>query len=114
MLNYLHRTEEVAIVQGRVPKYADAQGAKLIEAMVEVANLTRRGFTAGDLSTPMSPRTVISWAENTEIFEDPVVAFRLSYLNKCDEAEFTIVAEYFQRCFDRELDLSDLQEHGGI
>ena len=113
-LNYLHRAEEVAIVQGRVPKYADAQGAKLIEAMVEVANLTRRGFTAGDLSTPMSPRTVISWAENTEIFEDPVVAFRLSYLNKCDEAEFTIVAEYFQRCFDRELDLSDLQEHGGI
>ncbi len=105
-LNYLTRKEEVAIVQSRVPQYADEKGTALVEAMVEVANLTRRGFAAGDLSTLMSPRTVISWAENTEIFHDPDVAFRLSYLNKCDEAECAIVAEYYQRCFDRELDLN--------
>ena len=81
--------------------------------MQHSGNLTRQGFAAGDLSTLMSPRTVISWAENTEIFQDPAVAFRLSYLNKCDEAEYAIVAEYFQRCFDRELELSQLQENGG-
>ena len=105
-LNYLPRDEEVAIVQARVPHFADDRGKKLIESMVAVADLTRKGFTAGDLSTLMSPRTVITWAENTEIFRDPAVAFRLSFLNKCDEAERSIVAEYFQRCFDRELDES--------
>ena len=107
ILNYLSRSEEVAIVQGRVPRYADAEGARMVQAMVEVANLTRQGFAAGDLSTLMSPRTVISWAENTEIFRDPAVAFRLSFLNKCDEAEYPIIAEYFQRCFDQELDLTE-------
>jgi cobaltochelatase CobS len=105
-LNYLPRDEEVAIVQARVPHFADDKGKKLIESMVAVADLTRKGFTAGDLSTLMSPRTVITWAENAEIFRDPAVAFRLSFLNKCDEAERAIVAEYFQRCFDRELEES--------
>jgi len=105
-LNYLPRSEEVAIVLCRVPRYADAEGTQMVHAMVEVANLTRQGFAAGDLSTLMSPRTVIAWAENTEIFHDPAVAFRLSYLNKCDEAEYPIIAEYFQRCFDRELDFT--------
>ena len=105
-LNYLPRDEEVAIVQARVPHFADDRGKKLIESMVAVADLTRKGFTAGDLSTLMSPRTVITWAENAEIFRDPAVAFRLSFLNKCDEAERSIVAEYFQRCFDRELEES--------
>lgn len=105
-LNYLPRAEEVAIVLARVPHFADAAGQKLIESMVAVADLTRKGFAAGDLSTLMSPRTVITWAENAEIFRDPAVAFRLSFLNKCDEAERPIVAEYFQRCFDRELDES--------
>ena len=71
--------------------------------MVAVAQLTRNGFAAGDLSTLMSPRTVITWAENCEIFRDVGVAFRLSFLNKCDEAERPIVAEYYQRCFDVEL-----------
>ena len=71
-----------------------------------MADLTRKGFAAGDLSTLMSPRTVITWAENVEIFRDPALAFRLSFVNKCDEAERPIVAEYFQRCFDRELDES--------
>ena len=93
-------------MQARVPHFAGDSGQKLIESMVAVADLTRKGFAAGDLSTLMSPRTVISWAENAEIFRDPAVAFRLSFLNKCDEAERPIVAEYFQRCFDRELDES--------
>jgi cobaltochelatase CobS len=65
--------------------------------------MTRKSFAAGDISTLMSPRTVISWAENIEIFRDVAVAFRLSFLNKCDEAERPIIAEFFQRCFDQEL-----------
>ena len=93
-------------MQARVPKFADATGRKLIDSMVAVADLTRKGFAAGDLSTLMSPRTVITWAENIEIFRDPALAFRLSFVNKCDEAERAIVAEYFQRCFDCELDES--------
>ena len=71
--------------------------------MVALAELTRNGFAAGDLSTLMSPRTLITWAENCEIFDDPLQASRLSYLNKCDEAERQIVAEYYQRCFGTEL-----------
>ena len=105
-LNYLPRDEEVAIVQARVPSLADAAGTPLVQAMVAVADLTRKGFAAGDLSTLMSPRTVITWAENIEIFRDPALAFRLSFVNKCDEAERPVVAEYFQRCFDRELEES--------
>lgn len=105
-LNYLARDEEVAIVQARVPLYADAAGREMVNAMVAVAELTRQGFRVGDLSTLMSPRTVITWAENVEIFRDPALAFRLSFVNKCDEAERPVVAEYFQRCFHRELDES--------
>ncbi len=105
-LNYLPRDEEVAIVQARVPSLADTAGTTLVQSMVAVADLTRKGFAAGDLSTLMSPRTVITWGENIEIFRDPALAFRLSFLNKCDEAERPVVAEYFQRCFDRELDES--------
>ena len=107
-LNYLKPDEEVAIVQARVPTLADESGGTLVRAMVAVAELTRKGFAAGDLSTLMSPRTVITWGENVEIFRDPAVAFRLSFVNKCDEAERPVVAEYFQRCFDRELDETDL------
>ena len=106
-LNFLPREEEIAIVLARVPgNAASEQGRKLVDAMVAVAELTRKGFAVGDLSTLMSPRTVITWAENCEIFRDPALAFRLSFLNKCDDAERPIVAEYFQRCFDRELDES--------
>jgi cobaltochelatase CobS len=103
-LDYLPPDEEVAIVRARVPSLADEAGRKRVEAMVAVAGLTRKGFNAGDLSTLMSPRTVITWAENLEIFGDVATAFRLSFLNKCDEAERPVVAEYFQRCFDAELD----------
>ncbi len=105
-LNYLAADEELAIVLARVPSLADAAGTGLVKAMVAVADLTRKGFAAGDLSTLMSPRTVITWAENVEIFRDPALAFRLSFVNKCDEAERPVVAEYFQRCFDLELEES--------
>jgi cobaltochelatase CobS len=104
-LNYLSADEEVAIVQARVPALATETGTSLVRSMVAVAELTRKGFAAGDMSTLMSPRTVITWAENLEIFRDTALAFRLSFVNKCDEAERPVVAEYFQRCFDRELDL---------
>ncbi len=102
-LNYLPADEEIAIVQARVPSLAGDAGRALVASMVAVADLTRKGFAAGDLSTLMSPRTVITWAENVEIFKDPALAFRLSFVNKCDDAERPLVAEYFQRCFDQEL-----------
>jgi cobaltochelatase CobS len=102
-LDYMPRDEEVAIVQARVPALASDAGTAQVRSMVALADLTRKGFTAGDLSTLMSPRTVISWAENLDIFGDIGLAFRLSFLNKCEEAERPLVAEYFQRCFDREL-----------
>lgn len=105
-LNYLSADEEMAIVAARVPALAGESHRALLCAMVALADLTRKGFAAGDLSTLMSPRTVISWAENIEIFRDPATAFRLSFLNKCDAAEHALVAEYFQRVFDRELDES--------
>jgi cobaltochelatase CobS len=102
-LNYLPADEEVAIVLARVPQLATDAGRALVRQMVAMAELTRNGFAAGDLSTLMSPRTVITWAENLQIFNDVALAFRLSFGNKCDEAEAPVVAEYFQRCFDREL-----------
>ncbi len=105
-LNYLSSDEEVAIVQARVPALAGQAQRALLQSMVALAQLTRNGFATGDLSTLMSPRTVITWAENIEIFNDTALAFRLSFVNKCDEAERPVVAEYFQRCFDAELDES--------
>jgi cobaltochelatase CobS len=102
-LDYLPPAEEIAIVQARVPSLRGEAGTLTVSKMVAVAELTRNGFKVGDLSTLMSPRTVISWAENLEIFGDPALAFRLAFVNKCDEAERATVAEYFQRCFDREL-----------
>jgi cobaltochelatase CobS len=102
-LNYLPREEEVAIVLARVPSMNHEAGRKLVTAMVAMAELTRKGHAAGDLSILMSPRTVITWAENLEIFGDTAQAFRLSFLNKCDEVERALVAEYYQRCFDVEL-----------
>ncbi len=103
-LNYLSADEDVAIVLARVPPLAGPAQRALLQSMVALAQLTRNGFAAGDLSTLMSPRTVITWAENIEIFKDTALAFRLSFVNKCDEAERPVVAEYFQRCFDAELD----------
>jgi cobaltochelatase CobS len=105
-LNYLAADEEIAIVQARVPELANDVGRLLVAKMVETAALTRNGFAAGDVSTLMSPRTVINWAENLAIFGDIGTAFRLSFVNKCDDAERPLIGEYFQRCFDRELELS--------
>lgn len=109
-LDYLSAEEEAAIVLARVPEKNTEQGRKLIDAMVSVADLTRKGFAAGDISTLMSPRTVITWAENCEIFRNPALAFRLSFLNKCDDSERQIVAEYYQRAFNQELDESSAHE----
>ena len=110
-LNYLSEHEEMAIVQTRVPDFSSDRQNKLLQSMVALASLTREGFTVGDLSTLMSPRTVISWAENTLIFDDHILAFRLSFLNKCEEDEHPVIAEYFQRCFGEELDTSYLHLH---
>ena len=108
-LNYLEQDEEVEIALARVPQLNNEDGRQIVNSMVALANLTRKSFVAGDLSTLMSLRTVITWAENLEYFEDLALAFRLSYLNKCDEAEHPIVAEYFQRCFNREFETTHLQ-----
>ncbi|RMF14039.1 MAG: cobaltochelatase subunit CobS [Alphaproteobacteria bacterium] len=102
-LNYLPHDTEMRIVLAKVPDFDDEEGRKTISRMIRVAELTRNGFMAGDLSTVMSPRTVISWAENARIFRNVALAFRLSFLNKCDETERPLVAEYYQRCFGEEL-----------
>ncbi len=102
-LNYLPLKEEVAIILAKVPHYDTDEGRETVTAMVRVADLSRDGFVGGDISTVMSPRTVLTWAENAEIFGDVGTAFRLSFLNKCDELERPIVAEYYQRCFGSEL-----------
>lgn len=102
-LNYLPPEQEIDIVLARVPSYKTDEGRKTIASMVRMAGLTRKGFVAGDLSTVMSPRTVIMWAENTQIMGDIDLAFSLTFLNKCDELEKPVVSEYYQRCFDRVL-----------
>ena len=102
-LNYLSHDAEVAIVLGKAPHYNSDKGRQTISHMVTVADLTRTAFMNGDISTVMSPRTVITWAQNAEIFKDVGFAFRLTFLNKCDELERQTVAEFYQRCFDEEL-----------
>ncbi len=102
-LNYLSHDVEAAIVLAKRPHYNTAGGRKTISQMVTVADLTRTAFMNGDLSTVMSPRTVLNWAENAEIFRNVGYAFRLSFLNKCDELERSTVAEFYQRCFAEEL-----------
>ncbi|MGI9433836.1 MAG: cobaltochelatase subunit CobS [Geminicoccaceae bacterium] len=102
-LNYLEHDAEVEIVQARCQSYGSDEGRHTIAQMVSLADLSRSGFIAGDISTVMSPRTVMTWAQNAEIFNDVAFAFRLTFLNKCDEAERPIIAEYYQRCFGVEL-----------
>jgi len=103
-LNYLPHDNEVAIVLAKSPQYKGVkEGRDTVSKMVRVADLTRNAFMAGDLSTVMSPRTVITWAENADIFKDIGFAFRLTFLNKCDELERPLVAEFYQRCFGQEL-----------
>lgn len=102
-LNYLPHDDEVNIVLAKSPTYDNEAGRKAVNAMVACAELTRSGFMNGDISTVMSPRTVITWAENARIFGDVGFAFRVSFLNKCDELERPVVAEYYQRCFGQDL-----------
>ncbi|MEM6462686.1 MAG: cobaltochelatase subunit CobS [Pseudomonadota bacterium] len=102
-LNYLPHDNEVNIVLAKVKSFDDEAGRDAVSKMVRVADMTRAAFVNGDLSTVMSPRTVITWAENAEIFGDLAFAFRLTFLNKCDELERALVAEQYQRAFGEEL-----------
>lgn len=103
-LNYLPHDDEMDIMLAKFPDLANDQGRDMVDKMVRLADMTRAGFVNGDLSTLMSPRTVLAWIENTAIFENNVeLAFQLSFLNKCDETERPIIAEYYQRCFDVDL-----------
>jgi len=102
-LNYLPAAVEAQIVLAKSGEYDSPHGKETVEKMIKVADLSRQGFINGDISTVMSPRTVISWAQNALIFGDVGFAFRLSFLNKCDEAERALVAEYYQRVFGKDL-----------
>jgi cobaltochelatase CobS len=103
-LDYLDEEEEVGVVLSKAPWLATEEGRKLVLQMVRTAEQTRTGFEAGDVSTLMSPRTVISWAENYRLFQDLEYAFETTFLNRCDESERSIVAEYYQRAIGRSLD----------
>jgi len=110
-LNYLSHAQEESIVLSKLPSFDNAAGRAHIKNMVRVADLTRNAFINGDISTVMSPRTVITWAQNAEIFGGDVgFAFRVTFLNKCDELERSLVAEYYQRCFGEDLPDSAVQK----
>ena len=102
-LNYLSLENEMEIILAKNKNFNNPKGKEKISNMIKVASLTRKGFIAGDISTLMSPRTVLHWAENIEIFKDTGYAFRVTFLNKCDEIEKNIIAEYYQRCFGEDL-----------
>ena len=102
-LNYLSLENEMEIILAKNKNFNNPKGKEKISNMIKVASLTRKGFVAGDISTLMSPRTVLHWAENIEIFKDTGYAFRVTFLNKCDEIEKNIIAEYYQRCFGEDL-----------
>lgn len=102
-LNYLSHERELDIVLAKNKDLNNTKGKEKIANMIKVATLTRKGFIAGDISTVMSPRTVMHWAENAEIFKDIGYAFRVTFLNKCDDIEKNTIAEYYQRCFGEEL-----------
>ena len=102
-LNYLSLDREMDIILAKNKNLNNSKGKEIISNMIKVASLTRKGFMAGDISTVMSPRTVMHWAENSEIFKDIGYAFRVTFLNKCDDIEKNTIAEYYQRCFGEEL-----------
>ncbi len=109
-LNYLPHDDEMKIMLAKFPEMQDDEGRDTVDKMVRMADLTREGFINGDLSTLMSPRTVLAWIENTHIFDgNRDLAFIMSFMNKCDEAERPIIAEYYQRCFDVELPESSIR-----
>ena len=102
-LNYLNLEKEMEIILAKNKNLNNPKGKEKIANMIKVASLTRKGFIAGDISTVMSPRTVLHWAENSQIFKDDGYSFRVTFLNKCDDAEKNIIAEYYQRCFGEDL-----------
>ena len=102
-LNYLDANQELKVVLSKVSEFNTNKNQEILTNMIKLANLTRSGFENGDISILMSPRTVISWAQNYKIFKDVVDSFKLTFLNKCDDLEKPIIAEYFQRCFDIEI-----------
>ena len=102
-LNYLNFDKELDIILAKSKPFNNKEGKETISNMIKVADLTRKGFVAGDISTVMSPRTVLHWSENADIFKDVGYAFRVTFLNKCDELEKNIIAEYYQRCFGEDL-----------
>ena len=102
-LNYLKPEKELEIILAKNKGLNNKEGREKITNMIKVADLTRNGFINGDISTVMSPRTIIHWAENSEIFKDVGYAFRVTFLNKCDELERKIISEYYQRCFGEDL-----------
>ena len=102
-LNYLSLEKEMEIILAKNKNLNNPKGKEKVSNMIKVASLTRKGFVAGDISTVMSPRTVLHWADNAEIFKDIGYAFRVTFLNKCDEVEKSIIAEYYQRCFGEDL-----------
>ena len=102
-LNYLSLDKEMEIILSKNKNLNNPKGKETVANMIKVASLTRKGFIAGDISTVMSPRTVLHWAENFEIFKDIGYAFRVTFLNKCDETEKNAISEYYQRCFGEDL-----------
>ena len=102
-LNYLSLEKEMEIILAKNKNLNNAKGKEKVANMIKVATLTRKGFIAGDISTVMSPRTVLHWVENSEIFKDIGYGFRVTFLNKCDDAEKSIISEYYQRCFGEDL-----------
>ena len=102
-LNYLALEKEMEIILAKNKNLNNPKGKEKVANMIKVASLTRKGFMAGDISTVMSPRTVLHWAENSEIFKDTSYAFRVTFLNKCDQVEKNTIAEYYQRCFGEDL-----------
>jgi len=107
-LNYLPFEKELEIILAKNKSFNSKEGKEKISNMIKVADLTRKGFINGDISTVMSPRTVLHWAENTKIFKDQGYAFRVTFLNKCDEIEKKIISEYYQRCFGEDLPESSI------
>ena len=108
-LNYLDPKQEYKVVISQIGNFKTSKNEEILKNMIKLANLTRTGFGNGDISILMSPRTVISWAQNFKIFKDVVSSFKLTFLNKCDEMEKPIICEYFQRCFDIDIE-SDSSE----
>ena len=107
-LNYLSNEKEMKIILSKNKSLNNKDGKEIILNMIKVATLTRKGFISGDISTVMSPRTVLNWCNNSQIFNDVGYAFRVTFLNKCDDSEKKTIAEYYQRCFGEELPESSI------